>query len=63
MAGRSRLYKDQRTVEIKLVISEDMRIQLRELALTYGLDASAYVRSLLATHLIRVKASQRDGVL
>lgn len=55
MAGRRPLFPGQKTVELTIVVSEDIRNRLREVAATVGLEPSTYVRSLIFTHLNRMK--------
>ena len=58
MAGKPRLFPDQKTIEVRVMLSEDMHKQLRELAMTYGLHPTVYLRSMLATHLQRLKQTE-----
>ncbi len=58
MSGRPRLFPGQNAVDVKISLSEDLRDQLRRVAASVGLDASSYVRTLVCSHLNRIRVSE-----
>ena len=53
--ARRRLYPGQEMREIRIGVTDEQREQLRAVAATFGLEPAAYLRSLVATHLRRLK--------
>ncbi len=51
---RNRLYNGQKTKETKITLTEDTYAVLMEVSARYGLEPSAYARSLVVTHLSKL---------
>lgn len=51
---RGRLYKGQKTRETQVILTEELYAKLVDVAARYGLEPSAYARSLVVTHLTKL---------
>lgn len=52
---RSKIFPGQRTSDLAVTLTDDIKTELAAIAMKYGQTSSGYVRSLLMTHLAKIK--------
>lgn len=58
---RPKLFGEAKTRKLDILLTDELLLKLKEVASKHALEPTAYARSLIVTHLNKIKNAKADG--